>query len=175
MFRWFRKYVRKIGVFGVEVEFHPPTDTPTNNATSVQSQTGEAELQDAESEGESASVADRSHWVHRVTVTTRDIVDGFIAMLQAIDPTLTPRYNKQSVSVLRSGRRLVTIWTKKDWVSAGFGLKLTDAIQARLVQADLEYYDLGERLFSVYVQRGDLQRHHRLFNGLLQQAYDELS
>ena len=25
MFEWFRKYVRKIGIFGVEVEFHPPT------------------------------------------------------------------------------------------------------------------------------------------------------
>lgn len=27
MFWWFRKYVRKIGIFGVEVEFHPPTET----------------------------------------------------------------------------------------------------------------------------------------------------
>jgi len=27
MFGWFRKYVRKIGIFGVEVEFHPPTET----------------------------------------------------------------------------------------------------------------------------------------------------
>jgi hypothetical protein len=25
MFGWFRKYVRKIGIFGFEVEFHPPT------------------------------------------------------------------------------------------------------------------------------------------------------
>lgn len=28
MFGWFRRCVRKIGIFGVEVEFHPPTDTP---------------------------------------------------------------------------------------------------------------------------------------------------
>jgi alkylated DNA nucleotide flippase Atl1 len=27
MFGWFRKYIRRIRVFGVEVEFHPPTDT----------------------------------------------------------------------------------------------------------------------------------------------------
>jgi hypothetical protein len=27
VFGWFRKYVRKIGIFGVEVEFHPPTET----------------------------------------------------------------------------------------------------------------------------------------------------
>ena len=27
IFGWFRKHVRKIGIFGVEVEFHPPTDT----------------------------------------------------------------------------------------------------------------------------------------------------
>jgi len=26
VFAWFRKYVRKIGIFGVEVEFHPPTE-----------------------------------------------------------------------------------------------------------------------------------------------------
>lgn len=26
VFGWFRKYVRKIGVFGIEVEFHPPTE-----------------------------------------------------------------------------------------------------------------------------------------------------
>ncbi len=29
MFGWFRKYVRKIGIFGVEVEFHPPTEPAT--------------------------------------------------------------------------------------------------------------------------------------------------
>jgi hypothetical protein len=28
MFEWFRKYVRKIGIFGVEVEFHPPDAAP---------------------------------------------------------------------------------------------------------------------------------------------------
>lgn len=28
MFGWFRKYVRKIGIFGVEVEFHPPMEPP---------------------------------------------------------------------------------------------------------------------------------------------------
>jgi len=36
MFGWFRKYIRKIGIFGVEVEFHPPTDTvnvPSTTAT----------------------------------------------------------------------------------------------------------------------------------------------
>lgn len=28
MFGWFRKYIRKIGIFGVEVEFHPPSVDP---------------------------------------------------------------------------------------------------------------------------------------------------
>ena len=32
MFGWFRKYVRKIGVFGVEVEFHPPTEAAPSPA-----------------------------------------------------------------------------------------------------------------------------------------------
>jgi hypothetical protein len=32
MFGWFRKYVRKIGIFGVEVEFHPPADPPPTHA-----------------------------------------------------------------------------------------------------------------------------------------------
>ena len=32
MLGWFRKYVRKVGVFGVEVEFHPPTE-PARPAT----------------------------------------------------------------------------------------------------------------------------------------------
>ncbi len=27
MFGWFRRYVRKVGILGVEVEFHPPTGT----------------------------------------------------------------------------------------------------------------------------------------------------
>ena len=30
MFGWFRKYVRKVGIFGVEVEFHPPTEVAAN-------------------------------------------------------------------------------------------------------------------------------------------------
>jgi hypothetical protein len=34
MFGWFRKYIRKIGIFGVEVEFHPPTDTTMDKPTS---------------------------------------------------------------------------------------------------------------------------------------------
>lgn len=29
MFSWFRRYVQKIGIFGVEVEFRPPNDTST--------------------------------------------------------------------------------------------------------------------------------------------------
>ncbi len=35
MFGWFRKYVRKIGIFGVEVEFHPPTDSLKDKPTAV--------------------------------------------------------------------------------------------------------------------------------------------
>jgi hypothetical protein len=27
MFAWFRKYIKKIGIFGIEVVFRPPTDT----------------------------------------------------------------------------------------------------------------------------------------------------
>lgn len=33
MFGWFRRYVRKIGFFGVEVEFYPPTDTAVASPT----------------------------------------------------------------------------------------------------------------------------------------------
>jgi hypothetical protein len=28
MFGWFRRYIRRISIFGVEVEFHPPTEPP---------------------------------------------------------------------------------------------------------------------------------------------------
>lgn len=31
MFGWFRKYVRKIGIFGIEVEFRPPADVAAHN------------------------------------------------------------------------------------------------------------------------------------------------
>lgn len=41
MFRWFRRCVRKIGIFGVEVEFHPPTETgPVPSTATVQSPSG---------------------------------------------------------------------------------------------------------------------------------------
>src|SRR4051794_18906326 len=33
MFAWFRRYIRKIGIFGVEVEFHPPEQTVTDKPT----------------------------------------------------------------------------------------------------------------------------------------------
>lgn len=35
VFGWFRKYIRKIGVFGVEVEFHPPTDVTVHKPTAL--------------------------------------------------------------------------------------------------------------------------------------------
>ncbi|HEY1191820.1 MAG TPA: hypothetical protein VGE74_29580, partial [Gemmata sp.] len=41
VFGWFRKYVRKIGVFGVEVEFHPPTEATTPITPSTPRKTAE--------------------------------------------------------------------------------------------------------------------------------------
>ena len=38
MFGWFRRYIRKIGIFGIEVEFHPPTEVvPTTTTTTENS------------------------------------------------------------------------------------------------------------------------------------------
>lgn len=35
MFGWFRKYVRKIGILGVEIEFHPPAEPAAHSATTT--------------------------------------------------------------------------------------------------------------------------------------------
>jgi hypothetical protein len=122
-------------------------------------------------------VTDRAYWEKRATKQTLEMTDALIAMVRALDPGLTPKYNKFYVGLAKDGQpnNFVIFKPKKDWVRFEPRMVKSDAIQAKLDAAGLDGMEYDDRWgrYRIRLEGADVQRHQGLLSEVLKTAYDE--
>ena len=77
MFGWFRRYIRKIGIFGVEVEFHPPTDaSPAVSTPAVEGGVVQPVLSSAPSPVAAQQRRTKVNWEQLVAILRKHVGPG---------------------------------------------------------------------------------------------------
>jgi hypothetical protein len=130
-----------------------------------------------EDEEEVKEVADRPYWEKRASKSTLEMMDSILTKLQALDPTLSPQYNKFYIGMAKNGQanNFVVFRPKKDWLRVEPRLERSETIQGQLEEAGLDVmdYDTNDRRYRIRLGKGDVQKHEKLLNDLLRQAYEE--
>jgi hypothetical protein len=127
-----------------------------------------------EEEDEPAEAVDRGYWESRATKTTMELTDSLLAVITAIDPGFTLKYNKYYVGLARGGQPLnfALFRPKKDWVRVELKLNRSDETQTLLEQAgiDLMEYDSRNGRYKFRLFKGDVHKHEALLDQLFRSS-----
>lgn len=178
MFGWFRKYIRKIEIFGVGVEFNPPTDTPQEqqplapvNQDMLKSARvektarlpGKQIIDSSQELGEDATITDEKYW--RATYPgAYECACWYRDLLEKFSERVTPNFRKTMITLYVDGTVRAAIFPKK-------GDAAVISIE-KLSEADITEVGMDlEREAIAVTRKGNLLR----FNANLQQLKEKSS
>jgi hypothetical protein len=123
-------------------------------------------------------VTDRSYWEKRASKPTLEMMDALMGTLKGLDPSLALQYNKFYIGMAKNGQanNFVVFKPKKDWLRVEPRLEQSEAIQKRLddePELDVMEYANDDGRYRIRLGKGDVQKHEKLLNDLLRQAYEQ--
>jgi hypothetical protein len=126
-------------------------------------------------EEETGGSTDRAWWEgNRGSPASLAIVDKMLALVHEVDPTLTLKYNKHYIGLMRGGvaDNFVFFRPRKAHVIGVFRIPRSDELSARLEDEGLELYEYNTKggAYRLRLTDADLNRHHATLIDLVRLA-----
>ncbi|HEY9788731.1 MAG TPA: DUF5655 domain-containing protein [Candidatus Obscuribacterales bacterium] len=129
-------------------------------------------LVDEDEEGQAAP-ADRQYWENRASKGSTALVDDLLSIVQKIDPSVSLKYNKFYVGLVR-GRQACNFFTvtpKKTFVRLNIKLPRSEYVDAKIEASDLETLDYNEG-YRFRLTKEDIEKQESVLLELLRLAYE---
>jgi len=125
-------------------------------------------------EENAGGAADRDYWLKRRGPVALTIIDQLFELVQDVDPSLSLKYNKQSVGLARHGiaDNMITFHPRKQHILAAFRVDDSPDLQARFEETgiDVVRYNAKRRRYVIRLTAADAEEHRALLRSLVNQA-----
>ena len=125
---------------------------------------------------DSPETVDRTYWEQKVSTESLRVVDGMLALIAEIDPSIEPKYNKHYIGMLVGGssNNFVEIKPQKKSVIVRFRLPQSENQTAKIEDAGLVRlrYDNTFGRYQVRLNRQDLTKRREILLDLVRTAYE---
>ena len=119
---------------------------------------------------------DRTYWEQRVSSESLRVVDGMMALIREIAPTIEPKYNKYYIGMLVGGssNNFVEIKPQKKSVTVRFRLPQSEDQTAEFEDAGLVMlrYDKTFGRYQVRIGQQDIKSRGEILRTLVRKAHD---
>lgn len=126
---------------------------------------------------EVSEVTDRAYWEKRANGKMLSASDRVISMLQEIDSSLEPKYNKFYIGLAKDGspNNFVIVQPVKNHVRLGIKLPKSDDIESELDTSGLDLMGYNQKAgrYRVRLKPGDVKLHNDLLRKMFEQAHAE--
>jgi len=131
-----------------------------------------------EEEEEALEVTDRAYWEKRSTPKMVSAVDELVKMIQNIDSSLEPKYNKFYIGLAKEGVGKIFVHFKPRKNHLGLVLRLSrnEALENRIAESglDVSAYDVKRGRYVISnLKPDDISEHKELLEDLLRAACSE--
>jgi len=134
-----------------------------------------SEDEDAEAEAE-ATPTDRAYWEERASKDTVAMADDLLSILQTFDPSLSLKYNKHYIGLMKDGDayNFSIFKPKKNHLNLEIKLPRSEELDARIDAGGLELLEYSKQwnLYRIHIAKNDLTQRRKLITELLKLAYD---
>jgi hypothetical protein len=126
-----------------------------------------------------AESTDRNYWLTKSSEKTLALVDSVIKILQTIDPSFQPKYNKPYIGIAKNGipNNFVSFQPRKDHTIMAFRIPRSDEISSLLDEAGIEVleYQIKWGQYRIRIFSDTLMNHSGLILSLIQRAHGSYS
>lgn len=119
---------------------------------------------------------DRSYWEQKSSAESLKLVDQMSRMIQGIDPSLQPKYNKHYIGLANAGiaSNFVTFVPRKKHLVIEFAIPRSDEITEQLDDSGLVMlaYDPRWKRYRMQLTDDDIREHGAVLRDLIEKARD---